>query len=160
MIDLNNISEFLPEDLHTHKYRNISPKSKKRLEPWKEFNDTMIKLGFRWCIKHGIISYPCLSSNAIFLDRRDGASKKLVGVCIEQKRRMLLSRLIIESRDKFMYITIITPKKMLNKKYNIVKDNAYKNAILIALDFKFSNKDQFINEFSFVNDDVYVPLKN
>lgn len=126
----------------------------------KEFNDTMIKLGFRWCIKHGIISHPRLSREAIFLDRKDATSTIVVGGFGGSRQKMLLSRLIIEPREHSVSITLITPKKMLKKEYDIKKKNAFKNAILIALDFKFSNKNQLINESSFTNDDIYLPLKS
>ncbi|WP_305368925.1 hypothetical protein [Photobacterium leiognathi] len=116
----------------------------------EEFYDVTKRLGFRWCLMHGVIAFPKLSGNAIFLDRKDKGTNE---------RSQILSRLIIEPLDNVVRLTLITTKEEVKVKYRISDKDAYYNAILIALDFKFSTSTPFVNIDSMKNDKIYSPLK-
>ena len=88
----------------------------------------MIKLGFKWCLKHGVIAVPALAPEAIFLDRRDLWNEKL-----------RLSRLIIEPKSHDITVTLMTISEQFSNTYLIEEKNAFKNTILVAMDFKFSS---------------------
>ncbi|EIO3907590.1 hypothetical protein QVK63_002406 [Vibrio vulnificus] len=115
-----------------------------------EFHSVTRRLGFKWCLRHGVIAFPRLSDKAIFIDRRDSASYQ----------SHVLSRLIIEPLDKVVRLTLITRWEEVKVEYKISDKYAYYNAILIALDFKFSTTIPFINIESMQKDEIYQPLKN
>ncbi len=61
--------------------------------------------------------------------------------------------------DKVVRLTLITTKEEVKVEYKISDKHAYSNAILIALDFKFSTTIPFINIKSMQKDEIYTPLK-
>lgn len=126
----------------------ISEKHKCFREKKKEFNQMMIQLGFKWCLKHGVIAVPALAPEAVFLDRRDTVNKG----------KKHLSRLIIEPKSYEVVVTLMTKTQQHSSTYLIKDKSAFKNAILIAMDFKFSTLPQLINLASFTNDSIYIPL--
>ncbi|TOK39875.1 hypothetical protein CGI21_20095 [Vibrio parahaemolyticus] len=71
----------------------------------------------------------------------------------------VLNRLIIEPLDDVVKLTLITLTKEVKVEYKISDKYAYYNAILIALDFKFSTTNPFINIKSMQKDEIYTPLK-
>ena len=115
-----------------------------------EFYSVTRRLGFKWCLKHGVITFPKLCEKAIFVDRKDQGT---------YYRGQVLSRLIIEPMDKVVRLTLITTKEEVKVEYKISDKHAYSNAILIALDFKFSTTNPFINIESMQKDEIYTPLK-
>ncbi len=115
-----------------------------------EFYSVTRRLGFKWCLKHGVITFPKLCEKAIFVDRKDQGTSY---------RSQVLSRLIIEPMDKVVRLTLITTKEEVKVEYKISDKHAYSNAILIALDFKFSTTNPFINIESMQKDEIYTPLK-
>ncbi|HAS8398908.1 TPA: hypothetical protein RSW51_001060 [Vibrio vulnificus] len=115
-----------------------------------EFHSVIRRLGFEWCLKHGVIAFPRLSKSAVFIDRRGG------GVDYESQ---VLNRLIIEPLDDVVKLTLITLTKEVKVEYKISDKYAYYNAILIALDFKFSTTNPFVNIKSMQKDEIYTPLK-
>ncbi len=115
-----------------------------------EFYSVTRRLGFKWCLKHGVITFPKLCEKAIFVDRKDQGTSY---------RSQVLSRLIIEPMDKVVRLTLITTKEEVKVEYKISDKHAYSNAILIALDFKFSTTNPFINVKSMQQDEIYTPLK-
>ncbi|MEZ8995962.1 hypothetical protein AB4562_06850 [Vibrio sp. 10N.222.54.A1] len=128
--------------------RPISDKNKCFRAKKKEFNQMMIQLGFKWCLKHGVIAVPALAAEAVFLDRKDTLNKGTEH----------MSRLIVEPKKHEVVVTLMTKTEQRSKAYLIKDKSAFKNAILIAMDFKFSTSAQLINIESFTNDSIYVPL--
>ncbi|HAS6973981.1 TPA: hypothetical protein I7297_06240 [Vibrio parahaemolyticus] len=114
-----------------------------------EFHSVIRRLGFKWCLKHGVIAFPRLSKSAVFIDRRGGVDYE----------SQVLNRLIIEPLDDVVKLTLITLTKEVKVEYKISDKYAYYNAILIALDFKFSTTNPFINIKSMQKDEIYTPLK-
>ncbi|KOO13428.1 hypothetical protein AKJ18_18790 [Vibrio xuii] len=115
-----------------------------------EFHSVIRRLGFKWCLKHGVIAFPKLCEKAIFVDRKDQCASY---------GGQVLSRLIIEPMDKVVRLTLITTKEEVKVEYKISDKHAYSNAIMIALDFKFSTTNPFINIESMQKDEIYTPLK-
>ncbi|MEZ9368931.1 hypothetical protein AB4140_08920 [Shewanella sp. 10N.286.51.B2] len=128
--------------------RSISDKNRCFQSKKTEFNQMIVQLGFKWCFKHGVIAVPALAPKAVFLDRKD----------VVKSGRTHLSRLIIDPKKHEVVVTLMTKSEQLCATYLIRDKNAFKNAILIALDFKFSTSAQFINIESFSKDSIYTPL--
>lgn len=130
---------------------------RQRSEKWQyyqrkkeEFHSVIRRLGFKWCLKHGVIASPKLCGTAIFLDRKDQR---------KNYRSQILSRLIIEPMEKVVRLKLITIKEEIIVEYKIADKYAYYNAILIALDFKFSTTMPFINIESMKKDEIYKPVR-
>jgi hypothetical protein len=66
--------------------------------------------------------------------------------------------MIIEPCSEAVVVTIITTNGQYRCRYNISEKNAFKNAMLIAMDFKFSLVEPFFNVTSMMNDKAYIPL--
>lgn len=127
--------------------KRITKKHKFFLNKKKEFNIVMVKLGFKWCLQYKIIAFPPLNRAAVFLDR-----KSLT------RRGHSLSRLIIEPGTHDVTITFISKEHSIKRCYTIKDKKAFSNAILVALDFKFTDNYPYINFESLKNDDIYRPL--
>lgn len=110
----------------------------------KKFDRALIQLGFKWCLKHHVIDFPKLSPKAVFLDRVDDNQ---------------ISRLIIDPQRNHIDIKLINSSQFEFATYMISQKNAFHNATLIAMDFKFSSRYPYINLNSFIEERDYRPMQ-
>lgn len=146
-VDDEDFESFYEEHSPSYRTRKHCLFKKKQ----REFNSVMIRLGFKWCLKYGVFTYPRLSCNAIFIDRVQQSDRT--------KKPFTSSRLIIDQLSNAITVTMCSRNEIIKRTYSIKDKNAFKNAMLIAMDFKFNESDVYFNKDSFLNSPVYTPLK-
>lgn len=124
--------------------REMSVKQKIFEREKKKFNRILIQMGFKWCLKHHVIDFPKLSPKAVFLDRVDDNQ---------------ISRLILDPRPNEIEIKLINTSQFEKATFKVSDKHAFHDAILIAMDFKFSKQFPYINLNSFGEDLEYCPMK-
>jgi hypothetical protein len=115
-----------PCDIDSRKKKMFSKKHQFLNSNRKSLNDTLIKLGFKWCLPSHVIEFPPLTRGAVFLDRVDNG---------------FISRLIIDRHEHQDSIVVLFKSKHSEKKciYTFEDSfNIYYSVNLLAIDFKFS----------------------